>query len=844
MQAGASFGDWVQRRRMALELTRDQVARCAGCSVSALRKIEGDERRPSHQLAELLAGCLQLADDARELFIQVARGQQPAFHLEAIEGQGRLPAAHALSQLPHPPTPLVGRQAELSALGRLLAAPQSRLVTIIGPGGIGKSRLSLAVAAGQARRFPDGAYFVSLAPVTSPGLIHFAIADALGFAFSGPLDPELQLLSHLAPRSLLLVLDNMEHLLDGAELLTRILQMAPAVKLLVTSRERLNVTGEWVFDLQGLPTPPGEQADKVEDYTAVELFVQSARRVQAGFEMSTEDRRAVARICRQVEGMPLAIELAAAWVRLLSCAEIAAEIERGLDFLAGEMRDAPPRQRSLRAAFDHSWGMLAAGERELLSRLAVFHGGFDRRAAEVVAGATLPLLSALVDKSLLRHAGGRYDLHEVIRQYARLHLSAAPAQELETRDRHSRFYLARLHHGEQELRSAAMLPALRALVGEIDNLRAAWAWAVERYLDDALGPAVRAAGGMFELAGWLADGVATLELAVLSGRNRPDDPRWQRIAGEALGQQGLLLFRQGLFEQAKERCRRSLQLLRPLADPLPLTPPLLFLGVLTSLAGDLNEAQAIVQEVLACARAANERWYEAYAVMNLGYIGALRGEYESGYRQMSEGLALWREIGDPRSIALGLNFRSSAQVHLGHFTEAEQSLEESQALCRLVGDRWGLGTALRFRGWVALAQGDAGAARRWLDEALSTFTGFTTGWDIGLTQSYIGEAFLLEGDLEQALQALRLAYQEALAAHSSPLALSALAGAAEVHLAGGAPEDALRLAIFVAGHPAASHETRSRAGALLEAVAGRLDAEQICAAQEWAARQALDSIAL
>jgi tetratricopeptide (TPR) repeat protein len=349
---------------------------------------------------------------------------------------------------------------------------------------------------------------------------------------------------------------------------------------------------------------------------------------------------------------------------------------------------------------------------------------------------------------------------------------------------------------------------------------------------------------MFELTGWLADGVATLELAVQCSRTHAGDPGWRRIAGEALAQQGLLLFRQGLFDQAKQHCRLSLELLRPFADPRPLAPPLLFLGVITFLDGDLNRAQTLLEELLACARAATERWYEAYAILNLGYIATLRGEYEPGYQQMSDGLALWREIGDPRSIALGLNFRSQAQVHLGYFAEAEQSLEESRALCEQVGDRWGLGTALRFLGLVALARGETATARQRLHLALKSFIGFTTGWDIALTLIYLGEAARVDGDLDAARQTLRNAFGQAMAAHSAPLALEALTAIADVHLADDAPGEALPLAAFVAAHPATTHETRSRAEHLMDAAAGPLAAWKVSLAREWAREHSLETIAL
>ncbi|MFW5942904.1 MAG: ATP-binding protein [Chloroflexota bacterium] len=843
MEISASFGEWVKERRRRLDLTRAQVARCAGCSVSALRKIEGDERRPSLQLAGLLANCLQIADDTRDIFLQVARGNAPVARLAAVADGEDGASVSTPGRLPHSPVPLVGRETELAALNRLLHAPDSRLVTIVGPGGIGKTRLALAVAAGQSHRFPQGVAFVSLASLNSPQSIPLAIAEALGFAFSGPLDPQAQLLSHLAPQSLLLVLDNLEHLLDGTGLLAEIVRQAPAVKLLVTSRERLNLAGEWVFDLQGLPVPPPGQVEETGSYSAVALFLQTARHVQASFSLPADEWPAVARICQLVEGMPLAIELAAAWVRVLSCAEIADEIEGSLDFLAGAMRDAPPRQRSLRAAFDHSWSLLAHDERRLLRRLSVFQGGFRRQAAECIAGATLPLLSALVNKSLLRRAGdGRYDLHEVIRQYALAHLIARGDEEVETRSRHSHFYLDLLGDREKALRSSELRRTLRELMGEIDNVRAAWAWGIEQHVGQDVAPAVRTLGCMFELAGWLGEGVVMLEKAVAHGRAHMEDALWRRVAGEALAQQGLLFFRRGRFDEAKARLRESLELLYPFNEARLLMPALLFYGVINQLDGNLDRSECLMEEALSCARAAGEPWYEAYAAYNLGYVASLRGDYQQGYEQMVASLALWRAVGDPRSIALGLNFLCPTMIQLGYYAEAEASLQESLALCTEAGDRWGKGTALRFLGLVALAHADVAEARRRLEQSIETFTGYTIGWDIVRSLIYLGEATRAAGDTVSARHTLQDALAQAEAAHSAPLALDALAALAALHLEGGAPVLALRLSAFVLEQSTATHETRTRAERLFDEAATQVDAPQVCAAREWAAAQTLETV--
>jgi len=263
-------------------------------------------------------------------------------------------------------------------------------------------------------------------PAEEWALIVPAIAEALEFSFLGPASPKDQLFNHLArevKQSALLVLDNFEHLLAqspaAADLVAEILQRFAGINILSTSRERLNLHGECIYELHGLPTPLPGDVDSLKDYSAAVLFVQCARRIDVEFELAKEDKPALVRICQLVEGIPLALELAAVWVGMLSCREIAQEIESNTDFLITSMRDIPERHRSLRATFEHSWRLLSEAERDALCRLSVFHGWFDCLAAEIVAGASLPLLSSLVSKLLIRRTqDGRYDLHEVIRQYA------------------------------------------------------------------------------------------------------------------------------------------------------------------------------------------------------------------------------------------------------------------------------------------------------------------------------------------------------------------------------------------------------------------------------------------
>jgi predicted ATPase/DNA-binding SARP family transcriptional activator len=356
-------------------------------------------------------------------------------------------------------TPFIGREAELTDVQQLiLNGSECRLLTLIGPGGIGKTRLAIQaawqVATEAIEAFPYGIYFIPLAPVGAAEFLVQTIAEALHFSFYTGSSPKTQLLNYLCEKEVLLILDDFEHLLNdvgAVNLLSEILANAPKGKLLVTSRERLNLQEEWVIEIGGLPFPEIDTAEfletqrvqspVIESYDALQLFVQSARRASVGFSLSAENVSYVVRICQLVGGMPLGIELASAWVRMLPCREIAQEIERNLDFLTTPVRNIPERHQSLRAVFEHSWKLLTPVERHLFRKLSVFRGGFRREAAEVVADASLILLSALIDKSLLRrNTAGRYEMHHLLGQYAAEKLEEVINEKVQVQAQHARYY--------------------------------------------------------------------------------------------------------------------------------------------------------------------------------------------------------------------------------------------------------------------------------------------------------------------------------------------------------------------------------------------------------------------
>jgi predicted ATPase/DNA-binding SARP family transcriptional activator len=435
---------------------------------------------------------------------------------ETLALHARLLAADAppAHNLPPQPNHFIGRAAELRRISEQLADDGCRLLTIAGPGGIGKTRLALEAARHFAAtdhllsplNFVDGVYFVPLAGITGvvkPGGVNYpmeklrrhqadallaGIAEAVSYSFESGADQRRQLLAFLRPKTLLLILDNFAHLLgeDGPlpalDLVEALLRQAPKVKVVVTSRERLNLQEEWVLEVGGLdfpPLTPDEQTTlslgATGAYGAVDLFVQCAAQTQLGFTFTAADAPAIVRLCQLLDGMPLGLELAATWLRDLSCTEVVAEIERGLDFLATPLRNLPPRHRSLRAVFDHSWQILADDEQSAIRKLAIFQGGFSREAATAVAGATLPMLVRLADKSLLRRAAApdgrwRYDMHEAVRLFAAEQLAAHAGEEAACRLAHGRYFAQWTRQQEASLNSGQQVKTLRLMRQEADNL--------------------------------------------------------------------------------------------------------------------------------------------------------------------------------------------------------------------------------------------------------------------------------------------------------------------------------------------------------------------------------------
>ena len=637
-----SFGIWVRRRRKALDLTQQELAQRVGCSPSLVFKIESDGRRPSRQIAELLAEQLEIPPDQRELFLKVARQEKSVGHLDPIHPVSKAKPVSVPNRLnppalPLPLTSIIGREHELHAIIQKIQEPSCRLFTLIGLGGVGKTRLAMEVAHRLGDTFESGVCFVSLVGTSSAEFIIPAIADALGFVFSGTLELKAQLFHFLKEKQTLLILDNLEHLLDGIELLDDLLQYAPKVKILATSREQLNLRAEWVFEVQGLPVYSNVELSKPGSNSAVALFVERARQVNANFSPSPEDLALITHICSLMEGLPLGLELAASWVRLISVQEIAFEIERSIDFLTTTVRDVPQRHRSLRAVFDHSWNLLSPEERLAMQRISLFRGGFTREAAEQEAGASLPILSALVEKSLVRRsAAKRYDLHDLIGQYAATFLAQNSQIEFHTTTVFCEYYLNLLILRDGCLRSSLQKVTLMELSQEIDNLRKAWDLAVTNGMVTLLGKSASPLWYFYNLRDALREGEIAFSKAADAVRARLDKldaaaditecKQLGEILGELLSHQAQFTFRQGRNLEAAGLYQSSLILLRPQKESAALAQTLTYSGVVSWIAGEFDKAWSYLNEGFLVSNKIGDEWMQAQCHTFMGMVAHAQGD--------------------------------------------------------------------------------------------------------------------------------------------------------------------------------------------------------------------------
>lgn len=627
--------------------------------------------------------------------------------------------------LPASLTSFLGREAERHRLGGLLASPDCRLITLTGPGGVGKTRLAIAVARDQLRRGPryrDGVYLVSLASVRPPpgaltasSALVGAIAASLNLPLSSPTPPGEQLTRALHDKAMLFVLDNFEHLTDAAGLVGELLAMAPGVAILVTSREALKLYGEWIYELDGLAYPHEHDASP-EAYPSVELFAQRARQGNSRFELA-QNLPDVARICRTLEGLPLAIELAASITGMMSVRQLADTLGTNLDVLSTDARNVPGRHRSLRAAFEYTWQLLDPLERRSLARLTVFTGSFTAGAAVAVADVPLSMLGRLIDVSLVhRTTEGRYALHEVLRQFGAEQLGDAG----EVRARHMRYFAdLAARHREAVSRSEPEITA--AVEADLGNLRAAWREAVDSADAGVLDPLLDVLGTLEELRGRLAEGHEQLEQAYST-----------LIAGPAvdevlIGRIELRLARISeqltKYELARAYALAAGERFVRVGDPALAALADTTLGLVLHGLGDNAGAVALLERSLATLRALGHCGGQAEALYYLSFpsvwLDHARG---AEARLIEESLVLYHELGDLRGQARCHYALGNTWVGLGDGQCALEHFHQSLALSRRLGDVMGVANCLKNQGMAAQSLGLLGAAEGFFRESLQLFT--------------------------------------------------------------------------------------------------------------------------
>lgn len=592
---------------------------------------------------------------------------------ERLRTATQTPAYH----LPVQTTPFVGRNTELALIARYLADPVCRCLTLVGPGGMGKTRLALTAVAGQLSAFLHGVVFVSLTAVSAPAFMASAIAAALQLPLHGQEEPTQQLLHYLQNREMLLLLDNLEHLLAGSALLAEILTQAPHVKILATSRERLNLKAEWVMDIGGLTFPEDEATRPLQEYSGVQLFLETARRVQTHFMVNAANTNAIGRICRVVEGMPLGIELAAAWVRTLTCDEIAGELGYNLDLLTTTQPDVPARHQSMRAVFAHSWGLLPTVQQTLLGELAVFRRGFRQEAARAICAASLRDLAALVDKSLLQRdeVQGRFVLHELLRQFAAdKHAMTVAAEHQAVEQRHCHYYLTWLADHTDALQGEEPHLAVAAILPELENIRQAWHWAVVHGEWEALGRALAAWRNFYHLRGLYTEAGNWLTEALHHWPVSTDEPSiaapWQTVKGRLLLYAAEILVLQAHYPKALDQAEAADKLAMQLAAPGLKGQAQAMLGLIRRLQGTPALALIHQQRAAPLLQQSGARRLYAQLLVEMGKSYEQLHEWDKALDLQGVALRLFEELGDSWGSTMCWRARGGVYYGAGNLEQA------------------------------------------------------------------------------------------------------------------------------------------------------------------------------
>jgi predicted ATPase/transcriptional regulator with XRE-family HTH domain len=766
MNQEATFGIWMRQRRRMLDLTQSDLAQKVGCSEITIRKVESGERSPSRQISELIATALDVPEHEREAFIACARGiARPAQTATPIAPVSATPLT---THLPVPLTRLLGRDRELEQICAQLTQPHICLLSLVGPPGIGKTRLSLQVAAKLQSNFPDHVAFIPFAPVRAPELIVPTLIQALGIVERADQTPLTSVVQALAERDMLLIFDNLEHLLTPTSkaLIADLLRMAPRLKLLLTSRSALHISGEQLFLLQPLEVAHDHSLSPesmLAASPAMQLFLERVQAFQPTFRIDHDNAHQIAEICARLDGLPLAIELAAARSRLFAPAALLARLQTStLQLLVDGPHDLLAHQRTLRSTLDWSYTLLSPAEGELFVRLAAFAGGCSLEAAEAICAegeaCILDALLALERQSLIRleldqRGATRVVLLETMREYALSRFETAPDYR-KLQHRHAHYYA----NQALSLSQAPTDDQLAALQADLHNLRLALECSIEHDTPFAMAWAVKLTP-FWMATGLLSEGRSYLQrlLALDRGRAEP------LVRADLLITLGYLAHHQGDCEQATNTSEEGLVICRQADHELGCADALLNLARVALQYSHFDQAETLASESLALYRRNGELRGAADALRCLTLVAKDQCHYDRAAHLGNASAALYRQSGDQRGFAKAIYNLATIAYWQEDFARSGELATLAIQHARQLGDQIGLAYALEGFGMVSFKQGKLGEARQLLREALELFQSLNERIGIALLLQELGHIANASADYAEALEllseALELAWQ-------------------------------------------------------------------------------------
>lgn len=673
---------------------------------------------------------------------------------------GQPTAAAQRINIPAAPTAFIGRRDELKAIKQQLK--KTRLLTLSGPGGMGKTRLAMKTAEEVSDDFPDGVFFVPLASIRLVDDIVQTIAEAVKFPIPTHENPKHQLLRYLQKKRLLLVMDNFEHLMGGSSIVGEVLQTAPGVKILATSREKLNLFSETNLTIGGIKIVTEPASGNLEDNDAVALFLQSANKVRMGFDPTPDELAKIADICEYVEGMPLAIELAASWLHILSLLEIEEELKKGLDILAAEARDVPGRHQSIRAVFDQSWSLLGQDEQEILKRLSIFRGGLTRQAAHQVAGASLSQIAGLVNKSILMPDPdtGRFDIHELLRQYAQEWLENTPQDSDSVKEAYAGYFADLMQNKWQQISSSDQNSALAEIEADIENIRTTWRYWLAHKNSAQMLKFIHSFLIIYWVRGWFRGAIDLFADCVETLAEVKPDIGVQVVQAAAMAHLGFFMSWVGRAEEGYQLCEESVEKLEKLDAPIELA--MAFQGLtLAAYYLDRPDAEKIAAyRFLELVEDTDHKWLLAYGLWLVNLAEYRADNFPESKRLLEAAIKVSSEISD--MINLGLCFTSLGGFAIidREYTEAKKYYQRCLQISKQLGFRWLSSNAIKYLGQIALLTGE-------IDEAHQHFTqSLIIAYELGVDRDIANHLYdfarlrVAQNKLEQGVELLSVVLQQ------------------------------------------------------------------------------------